>query len=394
MVNRIDLFMPPAGQHGVLSYLTKEINDALGRQGVATRLLVSERENPDPFLEAIFKDPPDCTLSLNGLLPDENGNFFCNMIKIPHVACLMDSFTEFSALAGNPLNIITCPDAFACHYFSGLGCDRSLFMPQGVNPAITADPQAIKKYDSLFIGSCIDYEYIRAEWKNKYPEQICEALENAQKIALSDHSTSYIEALVQALNETSQSKPLDMSAFNMLEMIQELELFIKGKDRVELIRAIKTGSVTIFGSTIGQKGWEAYLKDQPNVKIHSPIPFESAIEAMKMSKIVLNSSPASKNGTHERVMAALGSESFVLTNHNVFHDHHFINGQDMAFYNHGEWSDADEIVAFYLENDAEREAAAKSGREKAMLDHTWDRRIQELLEKLPPLLEKARSHIQ
>lgn len=393
MINRIDIFMPPISQYGVLPYLTNELHQAFVRQGVVCKLLVAERNNPEPFLESIFRDPPDCTFSINGLLPDEAGQFFCDMIKIPHVACLTESFTEFSVLAHNKLNVITCPDAFGCHYFQGLGCSQSIFMPQGVSRELKPDPLLSRKYEVLFVGSCIDYEYIREEWKKKYPKVIYHALENAQEIALSDYSTNYIEALVQALNAASQEEELDTNSFNMLEIIQELELFIKGKDRVELIRSIKNAPVTIFGGAIGIKGWDHYLKDRKNVNIHSPIPFESALEAMKMSKIVLNSSPASKNGAHERIFSALGTESFLLTSQNTFMDHHFVNGQDLAYYIHGEWSDVDEIVSFYLENHLEREVVAKNGREKAMQQHTWDHRVQELLKQLPPLIEKARASL-
>lgn len=391
MVNRIDIFMPPTSQYGVLPYLTNEIHQAFTRQGVSCRLLVAERENPEPFLKSIFNDPPDCTFSLNGLLPDEGGQFFCDMIKTPHVACLTENYTEFGVLSQSKLNILTCPDAFACHYFRGLGCDQALFMPHGVSPALKPDPSLSKKYDVLFVGSCIDYEYIRGEWKKKYPKPIYQALNQAQEITLSDYKTNFMDALVQAINEVSQKSTLNLEKLNMLELIQELELFVKGRDRVELIKSIKDAQVTIFGTTIGLNGWDKYLKGMKNVKIHSPIPFESAIEAMKMSKIVLNSTPASKNGANGRTCAALGTESFLLTSQNIYMDHHFVNGQDLAYYIHGEWSDVNEIVQFYLENESERLAAAKNGRDKAMVEHTWDRRVEDLLRQLPPLIEKARA---
>lgn len=391
MVNRIDIFMPPTSQYGVLPYLTNEIHQAFIRQGVTCKLLVAERENPEPFLKSIFSDPPDCTFSINGLLPDEGGQFFCDMIKIPHVACLTENYTEFGVLTQSPLNILTSPDAFGCHYFRGLGCEQALFMPHGVSPALKPDPSLSKKYDVLFVGSCIDYEYIRGEWKKKYPKQIYQALEHAQEITLSDYKTNFMDALVQAINEATEKEQLNLENLNMLELIQELELFVKGRDRVELIKSIKDAQVTIFGATIGVNGWDTYLKGIKNVKIHSPIPFESAIEAMKMSKIVLNSSPASKNGAHDRIFAALGTESFLLTSQNIFMDHHFVNGQDLAYYIHGEWADVNEIVQFYLANDAERLAAAKNGRDKAMAEHTWDRRVEDLLRQLPPLIEKAKA---
>lgn len=394
MINRIDLFMPPSSLFGVLPYLTREIYEALTRQGVSCRILIAEKENPEPFIESIFSNPPDCTFSINGLLPDEGGNFFCDMIKIPHIACLINNYPEYSALAQNPLNIITSPDAFGSHYFRGLGHDNGLFLPIGASGTLSPDPSLKKEHDVVFIGSCIDYESVRELWKDKYPEIIYNALESAQKITLSDYSTSYIEALVQALNHSAQTKGFDSESFNMLEVLSELELFIKGRDRVEMIRNIKSAKVDIFGSDSGGAGWEKYFNEQSNVSIHPPVPFEDAIDVMKQSKIVLNSNPASKNGTHERAMTAMGCGSFLITNQNVFMDKHFINGVDLAFYQHGEWSDIDEIISHYLENDDEREATASRGREKVMQEHTWDSRMQQMLEQLPPFLLKARTHLQ
>ncbi len=54
--------------------------------------------NPRPFLDTLFADRPECTLSFNGLLPDAEGRFFCEMIQIPHVACLVDAPTQFFSL--------------------------------------------------------------------------------------------------------------------------------------------------------------------------------------------------------------------------------------------------------------------------------------------------------
>lgn len=394
MINRIDVFMPPISQYGVLPYLTREIFEALERQGVGCRILVAEKENPEPFLESIFSDPPECTLSINGLLPDDQGNFFCDMIKIPHIACIIGNFTQYSILAQSPLNIITCPDAFGCHYFRGLNCENSLFMPLGVGKTLAPDPALKRIHDVVFIGTCIDYENIRDLWKNKYSESICRVLEQAQEMTLSDYSTSYIEALVQALNETAQSEGIDPTTFNMLEVLGELELFVKGRDRVELIRSIKGAKVEIFGAGEEGSNWEKYFDSQSNVTLHPPIPFEEAIEVMKQSKIVLNSSPSSKNGGHERIFTAMGCESLLVTSQNVFMDEHFVNGMDLAFYNHGEWNDVDEIINHYLTHNEEREEVASRGREKVMQEHTWDHRVKTVLEQLPPFLVKARSHIQ
>ena len=127
MLKRIDIFMPPFSQYGVLGHMTKDIHEAFKRQGVNSRLLVAEHDNPKPFLDAIFDDSPDCTLSFNGLLPTPTGLFFCDMIKIPHVACLVDSPNQFMELIKSPRTVITCPDKNAVEFFKGFNAQNVLF---------------------------------------------------------------------------------------------------------------------------------------------------------------------------------------------------------------------------------------------------------------------------
>lgn len=165
MLERIDVFMPPATRYGMLAHLTKSLFDALQRQGIRCRLLVAQHNNPEPFLDSLFSDPPECTLSFNGLLPDAKGNFFCNMIKIPHVAYLLTSPYEYLPLTKSPLNIIVSSDLFACHFFLGLNFEQTIFLPPAVEKSI-AKGHALKKiYDVVMLATYIDYEGIRAIWK-------------------------------------------------------------------------------------------------------------------------------------------------------------------------------------------------------------------------------------
>ena len=87
--------MPPLNSYSLLQYFTIKMHEALLRLGVQSRLLEAKNKNPAPFLKVLFEDSPDCTLSFNGLLPDEQGRFFSDMIKIPHVAFIVDSPLKF-----------------------------------------------------------------------------------------------------------------------------------------------------------------------------------------------------------------------------------------------------------------------------------------------------------
>ena len=390
MIRRIDFFMPPPNQYERISYLTKELCNAFQRQGIECRLLTGQRDNPEPFLSALLSDPPDCTLSFNGLLPDNKGNFFCEMIKIPHVAYLIDSPIQFLSLAKSPLNIVVCPDIFFCNFFLGLNFHNVFFMPHGVNKDIGSNSNSKRKYDVVMLSSCIDYEGIRDQWKNKYSRDVCHVLENASERSMSSPEMSLVEALVAEINEQlGKNKAVIPAEINFLELLDELETFIRGKDRVEAVRAVKDCKVDVFGAPRHSASWEKYLKGTKAV-VHNPVPYEQALNVMKESKIVLASCPWTKNGGDERVFAALACGALVISSDNAYLRRHFKEGLDILFYQSGKWAEVNDLVQEYLSKPNKLEQIADSGKRKTIKDHTWDVRAKDLLDQLSPVLDKVK----
>lgn len=389
MIERIDLFMPPdnKSRYNVLSHFTIKLGEALARVGVNCRLLKAEKHNPKPFLEALYNDPPDCTLSFNGLLPDEQGHFFCDFIKIPHVAYLIDSPTQFLVLASSPYTIITNPDRFSCEFFKGLKCENVLFMPHAIEREL-APPidNSSRQYGVTMLSSCIDYEAIASLWPSKYPKAVRDAIYEAIEIAWSDQKTSCIQAFVQTMDRHMAESRITPGIFNYPEIIDQIEIYAKGKERVELIRAIKDARVHIFGSPL--ELWKKYLGKQPNVTFHESVNFELAMEVMRQSKIVLNSCVWLKDGTHERILAGLACGALVLTNENIYMREHFKDGQSIAFYQMGKWDKVNQQINEYLAHPEKIKKVANNGRDIVMLHHTWDERAKTLLKELPQALNR------
>lgn len=390
MIQRIDMFMPPISQYGVLQHFTRKFHDALIRAGVKSNLLIAERENPKPFLESLFGDRPECTLSFNGLLPDEKGVFFCDLIRIPHVACLVDSPVHFLPLTGSPLSIITCPDRDFCDFFRGLKFENVLFMPHGVEKSLTTEIENHREYDVVMFASCIDYEQIRESWKEKFSPVLCKVMDEACEMTLSDQNISYLNAFVQAVDRQVKEKgDIDSKNINLILALAEIEGYIKGKDRVELIRGIKDANVHVFGAPSKTAPWENYFGDSyPNVTVHDPLPYEEVIEVMKKSKIVLNSCPWSKNGVHERIFAGIACGAAVITNGNRYIQKHFTDGDDIVFYQHGRWDKVNDHLNALLSDDAKRRTFVNKARAIVKENHTWDHRVQTLLQELPPILKR------
>jgi spore maturation protein CgeB len=276
-MDRIDIFMPPLSNYGVLHHFTEKMHEAIVRAGVKSRLLEAKRDDPAPFLQALFDDNPDCTLSFNGLLPDNQDRFFCDMVNIPHVACLVDSPNFFMPLIKSPLTIITCVDRSSVDFFKGTGFQNVLFMPHAIDRSLGPDPSSKREYDVVMLASCIDYEGNRSAWKNKYPAGLSKAMEEAAENALKDISKPYYQTFVEALDKQVQLQSgIDPQNIDMLEILYEIEMYIRGKDRVELLRSIKDAKVDVFGSPDEKAGWKDYVGDKRNVVIrflsNKPLP--------------------------------------------------------------------------------------------------------------------------
>jgi spore maturation protein CgeB len=394
MIKHIDLFMPPnISQYGVLHHFTVKMHEALQRSGVHSRILEAQKNNPKPFLSDLFKEVPDCTLSFNGLLPDNEGRFFCDLVKIPHVACTVDSPNGFFSLANSPYTIITSVDRNACEFFKGIHAKHVLFMPHGVEKHLALKAESnTRPYDVLMLSSAIDFDEIKSQWQKKFPGDLRKVIEDAAELALSDQKISYVQAFVITLDKyVSNGTALDPGKIEFIEILDELETYIRGRDRVELIKAVKDAKVHVFGSSSSTSSWKKLIKNQSNVVIHDGVPFDQSIELMNQSKIVLNSCAWIKNGTHERILTGLNAGAVVITAENEYMKDHFTNGANIIFYRYREWNKVNDIVNQLLSNEDKRKEIALAGHEQVIQHHTWDQRAGVLLKELTPIINKFKA---
>jgi spore maturation protein CgeB len=397
MIKRIDLFMPPSFcQYGVLHHFTKKLQEAFQRLGVNCRLLEAQYNNPKPFLTELFQDPPECTLSFNGLLPDEEGRFFCDLIRIPHVAYVVDSPNGFVTLAQSPLTIIANVDRQACDFFRGINSRHVLFMPHGVEKNLGIEAQEQERpYEVLMLSSCIDYEQIRQQWQKKYPAAVGQVLDQAAEIALSDDKSSYVQAFVGAFDAfAGQGGSLDPQQVNFVELLDILEMYIRGRARVEMVRAIRDAQISIFGSASATSSWQKQLGKQSNVVVHDAVPYDQALELMQRSKIVLSSCAWIKYGLHERILAGLACGALVVAEDNLYLREQFSDGVNIALYPYGKGESLNTRINEYLVDETKRRKIVTAGREQVMLHHTWDHRAAALLKELSPILQQIRDVVQ
>lgn len=366
-------------------YFTDKLAEALRRQNIEVKVLQwPYGPVPEYIVEAIRKEKPTITASFNQPAPLQDKSYFFENLQIPHLTLLLDPAIYEINLATSPYAIISCVDQFDCQFFQSANFERVFFLPHGVERELSFDPSIERTFDVVFSGTCYDPDNLRAWWLNHHPQNICKVIEDAIEIGLSDNKTPFYQAVMQSmlLNRIS---PKEVDTFRIAYYV---DFYMRGIERIELIRSIKDAHVHIFGAPVGWRqekpiqSWEGYFKDQKNITIHPPVEYSKSLEILKRTKICLNSMPMFKNGSHERIFASLACGALPLTSDNLFVRDHFIEDQDLLLFQFNDLTPINDKINTYLSNEKLRSHLSANGRKKVMLSHTWDNRAQKIIEML------------
>lgn len=391
-LKKIDLFAPIPDQYGVVEYFTHELYQALVRQGIECRILEADYENPQLFIDQIVNDPPDCTLSFNGVLPDEQGRFLADLINIPHVAYLTYSPKEFFPLLKSPNNIIVSIDQDFCQTLKSPAFPNVLFIPAGVSKD-TPKPQD-PLYDVLMLNSFIDYEGIRESWHANYSPALCEVLEEAAEWVMTDKVIPYIQAFVQTMDKhMKKGAAIDPRQINYPELLDGLESYISGKSRVDLLKGIsKEFKIDVVGSFWESKPARKLFADYPHIHFHKPVPFIKASEFMRRAKIVLNISPEIKRGLNERILTSMSCCGAVVVSLDTpYLSEIFVEGEEILLFGPRQWDEMNHKIRTYLKDEKKRFNMVQKASTKVLRDHSWDKRAEALIRELPKFLEKIKT---
>lgn len=384
VLEHIVIFKNAYTQYDVLDYFTQSIASAFKKQGVTTTLVDFSTTSRADFMRSLYGNPPDCTLGFNGPHPLENGFFLASELEIPHIAWLVDGAHYFADMIPCPYHIFIASDQTSSDLLQKWKAAHSEFLPHAFEASLKTDPLNERLYPISFCGSLIDYLEIEERWQSQWPPHVVRALLEAADRTLVENSLSYQEAF-----ETSVL-PLIVEASEEMkgELVTDLDQYLRGKDRIELLKALEGLPVHIFGSNASKRSWSDFLKIKSYV-LHEPLSFPQIHEVMRNSQVILNSSPMFKTGAHERIMYGLGLGAAVVTNNTPWINAHFSVGEEILTYQPGQWSKAHLILKELLEDKPRQQKLAILGQAKILKEHTWDVRVSQLL----PIATKAIEQI-
>jgi hypothetical protein len=376
-INKIDVLMTDTSQYNVLHHFSQKLYEALKRSGYDSRLLTRNNR-----LDILTKDPPELTVSFNGLPAMEGEAIMCDLLKVPHLAILVDPpFWGSVYIIDSPYIILGCDDVYSCTFLEQLKFSRTLFIPHAVEPELAPDPLLEKIYDVTLLATFIDYKAERASWKIQFPLQIVRIMEEAAEESFAEPNVSFFQAYVSNFYALARKYSLgELSSSVFFDSLQSLEKYVKGKDRAQLIKALEGYPVHIFGNTLHKMNWKSYLGDRyPHIQVHESVNFAQAIDIMKRSKILLNPSLKNQYGTHERFFAGTACGALVVSSESHFLKSNFKENEEVILYQHSHLDTLNLIIKDLLQNEAKRTAIAEKARAKVMLHHTWDARIQKFM---------------
>lgn len=371
-------------------YFTQKLSEALQRNGIETQIIdVKEGLLGAESMMAIRRFGPDMTGSFNSLLPLSENTYLWDYLETPHISFLVDPSFYSTFLINSPYSIVSCVDRFDVEAFGSTGFKNVFFWPHAVEKELSGDIDAKREFEVVFLGSCYDYESLRASWQQQNSPSINKILDNAIDLVFSDDKINIGTALINAWNDAK----LDPVGVDFPALYYYLDNYTRGKDRIELIRSIKNAKVHVFGelsqdNAVGVLGWQQYLSGQKNVILHPSVPFAESLEILKKSKITLNSMPFFRNGTHERIFTGLACGALPISSESIYLREQFKAGEEIVFYQSKQRSKVNEEVERILADESKRRSHVESGRQKVMQYHTWDVRVEELKKQLPPILAR------
>lgn len=364
-------------------YFTGRLAEAFERKGVKTWILdVPEKALNAESLSLLRSFDPDLTASFSALQPISEGKQLWDLLQIPHWSILLDPAFYSAQLINNPLVILSCADCSDVAYLKSAGFQRTFFFPHAVERELE-EGKGERPLEVVFLGSCFDYESLRASWKQQNPQPVVRVLDDAIERVYAGQSLA--EALAGAW-EVSREDPrrVDFQA-----LFYYLDIFVRGQDRVELIRSIKDVPVHIFGelsrdNAVGILGWRQYIGKQSNVTLNPSVTYEKALEVMQQAKIILCSLPFCKEGTDERILAGFASGALPISTKNSYLRERF--GDSLLTYTPKNRAAVATQIQEMLANESLRHEKVAKGRKTVLESDTWDHRADLAMQQLKDLI--------
>ncbi len=227
-----------------------------------------------------------------------------------------------------------------------------------------------KRYDVVFIGN---YEPVpEGVYENEYEKNFYEYMIL--------HPDDTFEQGVYNYGKKMGSEYDAEELFANIQRLKKVYLNVLHSNRHYMVEKIVASGIKLH---VFSENWEMYQgKGRENLIIHPMIFGEEPFKIWAQSKIGLNIMRGHKAGMTERIANIMLCGACCLSDETVYLKEHFTDGEDIVLFKRSELDELPQKIRYLLEYDDIREQIAIAGHEKAMGEHTWRRRAEQLLDML------------
>lgn len=311
----------------------------------------------------------------------------CQRCRVKYLSWSCDNplISMYHKSVFNECNYIFNFDKSNCLEFQGMGVQHMYYLPLAVDTdrldALIDHADDLKLYQNevAFVGSL--YE------RNTYDKL---------KVVLPDYLKGYLEAVMQAQMSVSGGNIIEeMLTPDILEQLQQYFKLEKSENSFSDLGLIF--STTVLGLKIAamqrKNGLIALSKRVPvtiytnsNTKELLRVDYRGSVDywtqmpkVFRMSRINLNFTiPNIKTGLPLRMWDIMGAGGFLMTNFQAELPELFEEDKDFVCFDGEE--DLVQKTLYYLEHEKERQEIAKNGYEKVKKLHSYQMRLQQMLD--------------
>ena len=223
-------------------------------------------------------------------------------------------------------------------------------------------------YDLVFIGSYIPC--IQVNYEDAFLQEFVQYMQN--------HLSSTVEQGVCAVWKKLEISYDEERFMQTVEELGDVCHNLLQMYRHRVVEAILNAGIQlhVFGDS-----WRNYQgSGQENLIIHPKVMAEESLQIWVQAKIGLNIMNGHKAGMTERIANIMLSGACCLSDETSYLKEHFADDKDIALFRVDNLDGLVDKIQYLLQNDEERERIASNGKKKALREHTWRKRTEELLE--------------
>ncbi|KGI39723.1 glycosyltransferase [Clostridium tetani] len=300
----------------------------------------------------------------------DDGRNLYDVLDIPFLGGLGDHpVNQLKRIMNSPhKTLFTCLDKENVEYFKNYFPEKKIVLINGSGyPSINYKKKKFidRKIDILFAGSLIDPIEIKNSWHN---------LDTNSQLIINKVSDLAIKEnfLINIDNEISKmflKYNIKGKGLNYRALIHsQVERYVRFYKRYELIKKIGESELNVH--CVGNVEEYNKLNKSGKLVIKDKVDYESLLEMMNDSKMLLNINSHLYNGATERIMSAMINGAAVVTKEDRFTRSHFNDGENIILY---DFDTVIDRIKYYIKNMDELEKIALNGQREAI--NKYDYRI-------------------